>query len=181
MAALCHLVSVAFVGISFSTDNWKHVSVNRGQLLNMADEESDAKFSEVIRDDWRYFDRVEGLYRMCFPMVEKPKMASLYLNPVDEWCTSINFTPLYENDFIPDHMTWNGQVWIHTARATIAVFILFFIFAAFATVVGLWGCWSVSTDKLIATAILMLFAFLWGTSGMVLFHVSHFYELHKVI
>ena len=38
-----------------------------------------------------------------------------------------------------------------------------------------------SSTKLIATSISLLFAFVFGVSGMGLFHAAHFYEVNKVI
>jgi hypothetical protein len=60
-----------------------------------------------------YFDRVKGIFRVCFPYAEKPKPSwdgdqsenaklVLYLNPVEEWCTNINYyLDSFETGIIP--------------------------------------------------------------------------------
>lgn len=103
----------------------------------------------------------------------------LYIN---EWCTNIEYyMHLFDySGLVPDKMTYNGTVWLHTARLTVASFVLYFMFAGISCGTGFFGCWKMSGNRLIATAILMLFAFLFGAAGMGLFHVSHFYELNKV-
>ena len=64
-----------------------------------------------------YFDRVKGIFRVCFPFAERPKQSSqspgagggnddpklrFYLNPVDEWCTNINYyLDSFETGIVP--------------------------------------------------------------------------------
>ena len=62
-----------------------------------------------------------------------------------------------------------------------ASYILYFAAMGVACSVGLFGCWGMSSTKLIATSISLLFAFVFGVSGMGLFHAAHFYETNKVI
>ena len=85
MAAIVTLMAFAMTGIAFSTDNWKHISVNRGLLQKIMSQETN--FTEKDRDDlaqdFRYFDRVEGIFRVCFPMAEKPRVNDdIYLSPL---------------------------------------------------------------------------------------------------
>ena len=94
IAAMSTLIGLSLVGIGFSTDNWKHISVDRiGVLttLNASNLETDQDFFF----DHRYFDRVEGMFRVCFPMEEKPRkrddVSYLYLNTLQEWCTNIDY------------------------------------------------------------------------------------------
>ena len=58
--------------------------------------------NNVLFLDFRYFDRVRGIFRICFPHGEKPQVRDygaaprsrsprLYLNPIDEWCTNIDY------------------------------------------------------------------------------------------
>lgn len=181
-AAIFSLFAVAFVGIAVSTDNWQHISVNRNELLTYVEQENDTKLLEEFYSDVRYFDRVEGLFRVCFPMKDKPPVdQTIYLNPVDEWCTNIEYyMQLLENGLIPEKVTKHAETWIHVARASIASFILYFAVMGVAYVIGFLGCWKVSSDKMIVTAVLMLFAFVFGISGMGLFHAAKHFEHYKV-
>ena len=151
-AAVATLVSVALVGIAFSTDNWLHITVDRTRLEPYAKSDelmregmkTDTRWASVdiklwfvetrtVRNqlkndklktqekkldvlaklirkrnnlflllDFRYFDRVRGIFRICFPHGEKPQVRDygaaprsrsprLYLNPIDEWCTNIDY------------------------------------------------------------------------------------------
>ena len=95
IAAMSTLVGLSLVGIGFSTDNWKHISVNRIGVLTILNTSNIEENKEFFVDQ-RYFDRVEGMFRVCFPMEEKPRKNreiddSIYLNPIQEWCTNIDY------------------------------------------------------------------------------------------
>lgn len=202
VAAVATLLSVAFVGIAFSTDNWLHVTVDRARLEDYARSSmgTDA-MKEALTTDTRYFDRVRGMFRICFPNGDKPqplvaldnqgqrpqqqplkaRNARLYLNPIDEWCTNIDYyMQVLDHGLLPEQLTRDGQVWFHFARTSVAAFCLYFMFAAIACVTGLMGCWKASGDHLISTASLMLLASLFGSAGMGFWHGAHFYEIEKV-
>ena len=109
IAAMSTLIGLSLVGIGFSTDNWKHISVDRiGVLttLNASNLETDQDFFF----DHRYFDRVEGMFRVCFPMEEKPRkrddVSYLYLNTLQEWCTNIDY---YMEDLTGPYSENNSQ------------------------------------------------------------------------
>ncbi len=187
LAAITTLLSLGFVGVSFATDNWKHISVNRAQLNLLVEEKNDTTLSHDYAHDFRYFDRVEGLFRVCFPMAVKPRRSQeqnteIYLSPMHEWCSNIEYYMhlIAEDGIVPDKMTYNGKVWIHLARSTIAAFVLFFAAMGLACVIGLLGCWNVSDRLLTWTSILMMLAFFSATAGMGLFHATDFYERNKV-
>eukprot|EP00093_Oithona_nana_P000767 00767.XXX_1370_261_1 [CDS] Oithona nana genome sequencing. len=186
IAAMSTLIGLSLVGIGFSTDNWKHISVNRIGVLTTLNESKLETDQQDFLFDHRYFDRVEGMFRVCFPMEEKPRQRDdhvyLYLNTLQEWCTNI--------DYYMEHLTGPftrisakisfATIWLHLARASVASYILYFAAMGVACSVGLFGCWGMSSTKLIATSISLLFAFVFGVSGMGLFHAAHFYETNKV-
>lgn len=192
MASISTLLALGFVGISFATDNWKHISVNRGNLkrILLTNESSTNVTFDFDEQDFktnlRYFDRVEGLFRICFPMAEKPQRNNdhdIYLSPIlSEWCTNIEYYVhlIMEDGLVPDKMTTNGKVWIHIARSVIASFCLYFATMAVACFIGLIGCYQMSDNKLIWTGSLMMIAFFVGAAGMGMFHCADFYEKYKV-
>jgi len=201
LAAVATMMSVAFVGIAFSTDNWLHVTVDRPRLEDYARSSMGTEaMREALKTDTRYFDRVRGIFRICFPHGDKPEPVvradsvvvkqrplragtnpSLYLNPIDEWCTNIDYyMQVLDHGLLPEQLTRDGQVWFHFARTSVAAFCLYFMFAAIACVTGLMGCWKASGDHLISTASLMLLASLFGSAGMGFWHGAHFYEVEKV-
>ena len=226
VAAIATLVSVAFVGIAFSTDNWLNITVDRDNIQEFAETTSGNKnlmWKLRLKSDIRYFDRVRGIFRVCFPHEVKPEPRrvpndvpppplniliqqetnkdvdngnqqpltsttdrrlpnpSLYLNPVDEWCTNIDYyMQLIDLGLLPPNLTHNGQIWFHFARTSVACFCLFFMFSAIACVTGLMGCWKASGDHLISTASLMLMAALSAAAGMGFWHGANFYEIERV-
>ena len=228
VAAIATLVSVAFVGIAFSTDNWLNITVDRENIQQYAETTTGNKnlmWKLRLKSDIRYFDRVRGIFRVCFPHEEKPEPRmvhldvpapplniliktggkqekdndgqqhlpltsttdrrlpnpSLYLNPVDEWCTNIDYyMQLIDLGLLPPHLTHNGEIWFHFARTSVACFCLFFMFSAIACVTGLMGCWKASGDHLISTASLMLLAALSAAAGMGFWHGANFYEIERV-
>ena len=109
IAAMSTLIGLSLVGIGFSTDNWKHISVNRIGVLTTLNESKLETDQQDFLFDHRYFDRVEGMFRVCFPMEEKPRKRDdhvyLYLNTLQEWCTNIDYYmehltgPFSENNF----------------------------------------------------------------------------------
>ncbi len=115
-------------------------------------------------------------------MVEKPKHDDMFLNPVQEWCTNIN----YYMDFMtyglaPEKMTYEGQIWLHCIRGVVAGYTFYFMFAAIACVVGFVGCWSVSSKRIYSTSILLLIAGAFAIGGMACYHVAEHFELYRVI
>ena len=228
VAAIATLVSVAFVGIAFSTDNWLNITVDRENIKQFADTtegNENLMWKLRLKSDIRYFDRVRGVFRVCFPHETRPEPRwvshdvppppvnilirtggnkereegkeqqqpltattdrrlpnpSLYLNPVDEWCTNIDYyMQLIDLGLLPPHLTHNGQIWFHFARTSIAGFCLYFMFSAIACVTGLMGCWKASGDHLISTASLMLMAALSASAGMGFWHGANFYERERV-
>lgn len=196
-AAITCLSSVAFVGIAFSTDNWVHISVDRHHLkIFSAKNPDDLLTAKDMESNPLYFDRVKGIFRICFPFSEKPIPArskasdgqiqqqpklTLYLNPVDEWCTNVNyFVETFKNGISPSNFTYDGTIWLHLARCGIISFAFYFMFTGISCVTGLIGCWKMSGDQLITTAILMLVATLWGGAGMGFWHGAQFYEYNRV-
>ncbi|XP_040564506.1 uncharacterized protein [Lepeophtheirus salmonis] len=177
-AAVSSLVGIALVGIAFSTDNWQHIGVNRSYLsaLNISE------INENIHSDLRYFDRVRGLFRVCFPFELRPKIdGKLYLNPVEEWCTNVDYQmKIMDGPLLPSRITHNAGLWFHFIRTSVAGFICYFMLTGVACVSGLIGCWRASGDNLISTSILMFLASLTGGLGMTFWHVAELYELEKV-
>ena len=175
-ASASALFSVALFAIALSTDNWRHISVDRKTALR--------ENATVPVDDVRYYDRVQGIFRVCFPHEDKPSSdgnAALYLSLIEEWCSNIDYyVRLVDSAILPDRLSFHGKVWFHLARSAIACFVLYIMFMAIGCVVGLAGCWCSSENCMSATAVLFLLAALIGTGGMGLWHWAQFYEAHKV-
>lgn len=178
MAAMC---SVACLSIAFSTDNWQHISVDRAFLRAQLPLQEDHRLLKHFEEDFEYFDRVQGMFRVCFPHEEKPPYDNLYLNPVEEWCANIDYyVKLLEYGLLPARLTSHAEIWFHLARSSIAAFCLYFMWMGIGCVTGLLGCWKASGDHLISTAIVILLASMSGGAGMGLWHWAKFYELEKV-
>ena len=63
LGTLTNLVGVAFVCLGFSTDNWTHISVSRGKIMETIHTNNDTVLAEDFEADPRFFDRVEGIFR----------------------------------------------------------------------------------------------------------------------
>ncbi len=72
-----------------------------------------------LKSNALYFDRVKGIFRVCFPYADKPKPSwdknpedkghheqlVLYLNPIEEWCTNINYyLDTFEMGIVPPYL-----------------------------------------------------------------------------
>jgi hypothetical protein len=136
-----------------------------------------AEAEENVQQSWL----IAGIFRVCFSHEEKPRLDSLYLNPIEEWCFNQDYyVKLLEHGLLPKRVTRNGEIWFHLARTAIAGFILYFMWTGIASVTGFLGCWRSSGDHLISTALLLLVASLCGAAGMGLWHWAKFYEMEKV-
>ena len=181
VSAIAAMVSVACMSIAFSTDNWQHIAVDRPSLAHHVLAANKSALTAQYRSDFRYFDRVQGIFRVCFPYKDKPPTSNLYLNPVEEWCANIDYyVRLLDYGFLPERITTQATLWYHVARSSIAAFCLYFMFMGVGCVLGLLGCWRASGDHLISTAVLMLLASLCGGVGMGLWHWAKFIELERV-
>jgi hypothetical protein len=68
-------------------------------------------FERNLESSTLYFDRVKGIFRICFPYSDRPKPVAggghlkeqvvLYLNPIEEWCTNINYFLDFEKGIVP--------------------------------------------------------------------------------
>ncbi|XP_076336132.1 claudin domain-containing protein 1-like isoform X2 [Tachypleus tridentatus] len=169
------LVAVACLAIAFGTDNWYEIRVNRTSIRRKLDGNEEA--TNEFEEDIRYFNRDEGLFRICFPN-NKPQNAKTFLSPVLTECININY-------YIPDNEisdTFSETRWerLHMARAVIGLYIsgLFCIFMSFFT--GVAGCWKRSYRNVVATGLLEMFASLLVAAAMGLWHGVHYYDYQKL-
>ncbi len=59
LGSICALTSAALVGIAFSTDNWRHISVDRDDIQRQTGPNDVLNVSWALKEDHRYFDRVQ--------------------------------------------------------------------------------------------------------------------------
>jgi len=179
-ATIFSLVSVALLAISFSTDNWITISVNREKIQDL---DEDGKFADDLLKSPLYFTRTRGLFRECFPG-EKDKNApqdglvDLYMSPVETYCRNIDY-------FIPENgrtknLSSEEMVRIHMGRAMIAMFIVGFFFIAVSFIAGVRGCWKTSPTDITASAVLILIACLFSAAGMGFWHGVEHWEMNKI-
>lgn len=73
IATILSVTGVACLAISFSTDNWTEIRVNRNLTRErLLSESTDNEVPAEFETDYRYFSRDEGLFRICFAN-KKPK------------------------------------------------------------------------------------------------------------
>lgn len=175
VATISAVVAVACLAIAFGTDNWYEIRVDRNKTKTRL--ESSGADSSQMDTDPHYFNRDEGLFRVCFPE-KKPRGKTLYMSPIQTECENINY-------YIPEDETsdkFSEQRWerLHMARSMVALFIVgfFFIFLSFFT--GIAGCWKRSHGNIVATGLLQLMAALVSAGSMGLWHGVQYYDFQKL-
>jgi len=184
-ATIFSLVSVTLLAISFSTDNWMKIKVDRDHIRSLREF---AGLDEVDESPL-YFTRTRGLFRECFPgeKTEDPetsaapigdKYIDLYMSPVDTYCRNLDY-------YIPEegrtkNLKADDMARIHMARAMIAMFIVSFFFVFVSFTAGVRGCWKTSPTDITASAVLMLIACLFAAAGMGLWHGVEHWEMNKI-
>jgi len=99
----------------------------------------------------------------------------LYLNPIDEWCTTVNyFFETLKDGLAPKNLTYDATLWLHLSRSRLSSpaevfktvdtknfyfllnrgcilsFAAFFMLTGIGCVVGFVGCWRMSGDHLVS-------------------------------
>ena len=174
LATFTSILALGFFGAAFATDHWKHISVNRIKLEYLIKESKDPmdiKFE--FNNENIYYDRVEGLFKVCFPNAEKPN--GIPQNVWGQSCVTKNFG--WKLNYKPNS---GGKAWAALNSLTIIAFGFYFVFSGAALVMGMAGCGGVSKQKYGFTSILMGLAFVPGLIGMGLFHATNFYERNMV-
>lgn len=167
---------VACLSISFSTDNWYEIRVDRNATASHLTSQGESIPPE-FETDIRFYSRDEGLFRICF-LDKKPKSVETYVSPTQTECINVNY--YIPEDAVSDK--FSDQRWerLQMGRAVIASFAaaFFLLFLSFFT--GIAGCWKRSHANLIATGVLQLLASLFAAGAMGLWHAVLFYEQHKL-
>ena len=173
------LTAIAAVAIATNTDHWTHISVDREAVRERAIDTSMDYFM-----DQEYFTRAVGLFRVCFPDKEKPEVGSpgLFLNGVEDWCyqRDYKFAELIRGQMAPENISHWAEVQLHLKRTAPCLLVVYLFFMVLTGIIGLSGCWSQSSNKLITTAALQLFAALVGACAMASWHAALFLEMEKV-
>ncbi|XP_076312200.1 claudin domain-containing protein 1-like [Tachypleus tridentatus] len=175
LATIAAVVAVACLAIGFGTDNWYEIRVNRTFIRKIL--EGNEIALKEMEEDMRYFDRDEGLFRICFPD-KKPLNVKTYISPVQTECVNIDY-------FIPENEisdTFSDTRWtrLHMARSVIGLYItaFFLIFLSFFT--GVAGCWKRSHGNVVATGILELLVSLIAAGAMGLWHGVNYFDYQKL-
>lgn len=174
IATIAAVVAVSCLAIAFGTDNWYEIRVNRNRTKERI--EGNKEYMVDFETDPIYFDRDEGLFRVCFPN-GKPKGVPTYMSPVQTECINVNYhIPEGQETKDFDQNQWTR---LHMSRSTIGLFIVgfFFIFLSFFT--GVTGCWKRSHTTIVATGLLQLMAALVTAGAMGLWHGVQHYEYVK--
>ena len=169
------LTAIAAVAIATNTDHWTHISVVREAVRERGMETSSGQ---------EYFTRAVGLFRVCFPDKERPEVGSpgLFLNGVEDWCyeRDYKFVELIRGQLRPENISHWAEVQLHLKRTAPCLLVVYLFLMVLTGIIGLSGCWSQSSNKLITTAALQLFAALVGACAMASWHAALFLEMEKV-
>ena len=193
-ATFTSILALGFFVTAFATDHWKHISVNRIKLeylIKKSKDPMDEKFEFV--NEHRYYDRVEGLFQVCFPNAEKPN--GIPQNIFGNSCVFKGFG--WDYSWKSNFETLStGEAWTAMNLLTIITFGFYFVFMGVALVMGMIGCVlykpplynscgevskpEYSKPKYRCTSILMGLAIVPALIGMGFFHATNFYERNMV-
>ena len=193
-ATFTSILALGFFVTAFATDHWKHISVNRiklDYLIKKCNDPMDERFGFV--NEHKYYDRVEGLFQVCFPNAEKPD--GIPQNIFGKSCVFKSFGWDYGRKPNFEQLS-TGQEWTAMNLLTIITFGFYFVFMGVALVMGMIGCVlykpplynscggvskpEYSKPKYRCTSILMGIAIVPALLGMGFFHATNFYERNMV-
>lgn len=106
----------------------------------------------------------------------------LFLNGVEDWCYArdYKFTELIRGQLRPENISHWAGVQLHLKRTAPCLLVVYLFLMVLTGIIGLSGCWSQSSNKLITTAALQLLAALVGACAMASWHAALFLEMEKV-
>ena len=182
-ATFTSILALGFFGTAFATDHWKHISVNRIKLeyLKKSKGPMDEKLELFEFDnEHKYYDRVEGLFQVCFPNAEKPNDDYLSKNIFGKPCVFKGFGLKLNIKSLSTE-----EAWAALNLLTIITFGFYFVFVVAALIIGMLGVQGVSKPdyskpKYRCTSILMGLAIVPALIGMGFFHATNFYERNMV-
>lgn len=167
LGTIATVLATALLAISFATDNWKEIHVERKRLLTVFSGKSEVNTSEI------YFDRFIGLWRVCFP-TEIPAGYDYYHSPTDTYCGNIVY-PRDLSEMQPDEVTR-----AHMMRTTVGFYIAAFVLFFLSFYSGVAGCWRRSPGYCMATGLLIMFGGLLCAGGIGLWHGVEYLESERL-
>ncbi|XP_013418772.1 uncharacterized protein LOC106179605 [Lingula anatina] len=170
------VVSLFFVALSFSTDNWLQYTVDRSAL---AQSTSSQVISEKNRLPW-YHSRHRGLFRTCY---EGNETTFLETEPYNS--QRIDRNCLYLNYDIPEPDNFNlkssdYRLRIHLMRCHVGFLITALFFLLIGCVVGAFGCWKAKATTSRYAAVVVFIGAFFTAAGMAFFHGAEYIERNKV-
>jgi len=172
LGGVATLSAMALVAIAAATDHWTATTVDR-QLVT----ENSKQHSQLFR----YYSRTDGLFRTCFPE-NRFEEGVLHLSPIEEWCTykDYHLSSLLAGSWSPSNMSLLAVQHLQLVRATPLLLLAYMGCMALVGLVGLAGCWTQSSNRLITTAALQLLAAVAGAASMATWHAALFLEMEKL-
>eukprot|EP00096_Caligus_rogercresseyi_P013619 TRINITY_DN624_c0_g1_i1.p1 TRINITY_DN624_c0_g1~~TRINITY_DN624_c0_g1_i1.p1 ORF type:complete len:296 (+),score=43.24 TRINITY_DN624_c0_g1_i1:234-1121(+) len=178
-ASVFALVAAGLLALTFSTDNWQVIKVDRDAIWTHNQQNPVEDITNKFNSSPLFYTRSRGLFRECFDKKDEAPVIELYSSPVETWCHNINY-------YFPDekgetkNFSWDNMTRIHMGRAMIALFIVSFFFIGVSSTTGIVGCWRASPSNITASAVMMLVACLFAAGGMGLWHSVEHYEKMKI-
>ena len=179
-ATFTSILAFCLFGTAFATDHWKNISVNRIKLEYLMKKSKAFDLNHDFHSENNYYDRVEGLFMVCFPNAEKPNDDYFLKNIVGQPCVfkefgmKLNFKSLSTE-----------EAWAAMNLLTIIFFGFYFVIVGVAFLIGMVGVQTVSKPvyskpKYWWTSFLMGLAIVPALIGMGFFHATSFYERNMV-
>ncbi|CAB4054708.1 unnamed protein product [Lepeophtheirus salmonis] len=115
-ASVFALVAAGLLALTFSTDNWQVIKVDRDAIWEYNEEHPLEYISNKFNSSPLFYTRSRGLFRECFYKKEEAPVIELYSSPVETWCHNINYYFPDEKGETKD-FTWDNMTRIHMASA----------------------------------------------------------------
>jgi len=172
LGGVATLSAMALVAIAAATDHWTTTTVDRQAVRD--NQLQDSKL-------FRYYSRSDGLFRTCFPE-NRFDDGVLHLSPIEEWCSykDYHLPSLLVGSWTPSNMSSLAGQQLQLHRATPLLLLLYLSTMALVGLLGLTGCWTQSSNRLITTAAFQLFAAVAGAASMATWHAALFLQMEKI-
>lgn len=176
-AAIFTALALLGVALSFATDHWKELIVNRDAIKAKATTGSQLERDLLTND--LYFTSYRGLFRTCYPGNETAWLDDRP-NKVDGSCLSEQGYEIPNRN--PNTVGWGAEynIRIHLLRAHFAFFCLALLFLLVGCILGAIGCWSLGPRVTRTAGLIVFFGAFFVAAGMAVFHGYEYLEKNDI-
>lgn len=172
LSTMFTLLAVALVAVSFATDHWQNIIVNRSEIKKTAVTEA------VYNTNPLYFTRYRGLFRTCYPGNETTWLDTAE-HRVDGWCISEQG---YQLDRDPDTLSYGTHydMRIQLLRSHFGLLVVSMLMLLLAAILTGIGCWTLRPGTVKAAGVVVAIGAFFAAGGVAFFHGYEYLENNKI-